>query len=416
MSRPRLDQKFWTQFAQKTWEKKTLILKDVDSSLRLIDAVQIFNLLVRFSDRCRKTKKLDGLKLYLDGERQYSDEILHLLPKKRDGSLEGYHNRMNEMFADYCLVCDELLQLDLEAWRELLTFTNSLHRYVGLPNRFSEVGLYLGNYKKTPFGVHVDNCGVFSFPIVGTKRFRIWKPEFVKKHPTLIRAHRYEKFKKASELVTASPGDMTYWPSSAWHIAESDGSFTATWSLGVWVDQPFEKTALETLAPVIGKKLKHTRHQVTTAFTIPPTANGCIQTLPDLHLKAIAAVKELSVDELHDAFLRSWTIHNSKQGFKTVPKKSPTAILKMNSSIELQSSIPILWSQLKTESHTLFAFAGSVVDEKTSHAFLKLVQSLNAGKICQINKFLKGTSAKQELAYLQTLAAAGAIALAPQKN
>ncbi|MBL7688670.1 MAG: RNA methylase, partial [Bdellovibrionaceae bacterium] len=160
MSRPRLDQKFWTQFAQKTWEKKTLILKDVDSSLRLIDAVQIFNLLVRFSDRCRKTKKLDGLKLYLDGERQYSDEILHLLPKKRDGSLEGYHNRMNEMFADYCLVCDELLQLDLEAWRELLTFTNSLHRYVGLPNRFSEVGLYLGNYKKTPFGVHVDNCGV----------------------------------------------------------------------------------------------------------------------------------------------------------------------------------------------------------------------------------------------------------------
>ncbi|MBK7893053.1 MAG: hypothetical protein IPJ84_20015 [Bdellovibrionales bacterium] len=194
MSRPRLDQTFWTQFAQKTWEKKTLALKQVDSSLLLIDAAQIFTLLVRYSDRCRKTKTLDGLKLYLDGERQYSDEVLELLPRKRDGSLEGYHSRMNEMFADYCLVCDELLQLDLELWRELLTFTNSLHQHVGLPNRFSEIGLYLGNYKKTPFGVHVDNCGVFSFPIAGTKRFRIWKPELVKKHPELVRSHRYDKF------------------------------------------------------------------------------------------------------------------------------------------------------------------------------------------------------------------------------
>ena len=138
--------------------------------------------------------------------------------------------------------------------------------------------------------------------------------------------------------------------------------------------------------------------------------------LPDLHLKAISAIKELSTDELHDAFLRSWTIHNSKQGFKTVPKKSASAMLKLNSDIQLQSPIPILWSHLKTESRTLFAFAGTVVDEKTSLSFLKLIRSLNSGKTCQINKFLKGTSAKQELTYLQRLANAGAINLAQSRD
>ncbi|MBK7893052.1 MAG: hypothetical protein IPJ84_20010 [Bdellovibrionales bacterium] len=188
-----------------------------------------------------------------------------------------------------------------------------------------------------------------------------------------------------------------------------------TWSLGVWVDQPFENTAIETLTPVIGKKLKGIGHQVTTTFTAPPTSDGAVLTLPDLHLKAVSAIKELSTEELHDAFLRSWTIHSSKQGFKTVPK-SPTAILKLSSSIQLQSSIPILWSHLKTESRTLFAFAGTVVDEKTSQSFLKLIRSLNSGKTCQIRKFLKGTSAKQELSYLQRLVNAGAIDLAQSRD
>lgn len=409
MFKTHLDQKFWNEFAKKTWEKKPLAIRRVDSSVLLIDAEQIFNLLVRYSDRCRKTKNLDGLKLYLDGERQFSDEVLELLPTKRDESLEGYHSRMNEMFADYCLVCDELLQLDTDVWQELLKFTKSLHQSVGLPNRFSEIGLYLGNYKKTPFGVHVDNCGVFSFPVVGTKRFRIWKPEFVNKHPKLVRSHRYERYKKASQLLQASPGDMTYWPSNAWHISESDGSFTATWSLGVWVDKPFQNVTLDALAPLIQKKLNEKSDKTTTPFHISPAADGCVDTLTKIHLGAIAALKTISEDELHDAYLRAWTIHNSKQGFKTVPKRSDIAQFKLNSRIQLQTSLPILWSQFKTEPYTLFAFAGTAVDRKTSRGFLKLVQALNSGKVCQINKYIKGGSAKQELVLLQSLAEAGAI-------
>ncbi len=412
----RLDFNFWSQFGKNVWEKKTLVLRGLDSPVLEIDASQIFSLLVRYSDICRKTKCSDGLKLYIDGQRQYSDEVLDLLPVRSDRTLQGYNQRMGEIFADYCLVCDELLQLDLDKWKALSAFTQSLYQQVGLPNRFSEVGLYLGNYKKTPFGVHVDNCGVFSFPVVGNKRFRIWTDSFVKKHPELIRSQSYQKFKKNSELIIASPGDMTYWPSSAWHIAESDGSFSATWSVGVWVDQPYIATAVAALTPLLADKLKKKQYSVTTPFATPAISSAAsvsaAVSLPALHRQSIAILKQLSSQQLHDAFLRSWTIHASKHGFKTVPKKPTIDRLRLDSRIQLQSNLPILWSYLASDAQYIFAFGGTAVEQKTSTGFLKLIQELNATNSCHIAKFLKGGSAKRELTYLQSLAAAGAISLA----
>ncbi len=59
---------------------------------------------------------------------------------------------------------------------------------------------------------------------------------------------------------------MTYWPSSAWHIAESNGSFSATWSLGVWVDQPHKEIFSESLKDLLEKKLGTKGEAPTTTF------------------------------------------------------------------------------------------------------------------------------------------------------
>ncbi|MBO9666314.1 MAG: RNA methylase, partial [Bdellovibrio sp.] len=242
-----LDQKFWQNFAKNYWEKKALLLKNVQSSIHEISADEVFKLLVLYADLCRKRHDPEGFKFFIDGFKADAGDVLQVLPEKKDRSLQGYHARMEKLFPDYCLVCDELLTVNLNKQHLLTHFTNSLYHHIGFPNRFTEMGLYLGNYRKTPFGVHVDSCGVFSFPVAGTKSFRLWTPAFVKKNPALDRAFNYDKYKKASELLQAGPGDMTYWPSSAWHIAESDGSFSATWSLGVWVDQPHKNVFSESL-------------------------------------------------------------------------------------------------------------------------------------------------------------------------
>ncbi|MGZ3791989.1 MAG: JmjC domain-containing protein, partial [Bdellovibrio sp.] len=154
-----LDQNFWRNFAKNIWEKKPLLLKNVKSGLLEMGDTEIFNLLVLYSDRCRKLKNPEGFKFYIHGYKAEAEDVLQVLPVKKDKSLLGYHARMKALFSDYCLVCDELLKVNLKKQHLLTEFTDELYRHVGFPNRFSEMGLYLGNYRKTPFGVHVDSCG-----------------------------------------------------------------------------------------------------------------------------------------------------------------------------------------------------------------------------------------------------------------
>jgi hypothetical protein len=307
-----LDQKFWSHFAKNIWEKKTLVLKNVKSPLLEMNEAEIFKLLVLYSHRCRQLKDASGFKFYISGIQAHPEDVLQILPLKKDKNLLGYHARMQALFEDYCLVCDELLQVNAEKQALLVDFTSELYRHVGFPNRFSEMGLYLGNYRKTPFGVHVDSCGVFSFPVVGNKKFRIWTSAFAKKNPKLDRAFEYPKFKKDSLVLEASAGDLTYWPSSAWHIAEGDGSFSATWSLGVWLDKTHAEFFGDVLNKLVQKKLGSKGQKLTTMLNKDP------QSLPMSFKDSIDLLAKLSSKELEKNFQAEWKKHRGLKGFKKI--------------------------------------------------------------------------------------------------
>lgn len=305
---------FWKNFAKSAWEKKPLHLKNIQSPTRSLDALKVFELLVAYSDRCRRQGSLEGMKLFIDGQLQPEFNTLQVLPQKKDKTLLGYHARMSKHFSDYCLVCDELLQVNKSTQNLVANFTMDLYREIGLPNRFSEMGLYLGNYKKTPFGVHVDGCGVFSFPVVGQKKFRIWKASFIKKNPKLNGTFNYAKYKKDSHLLELGPGDMAYWPSTAWHIAESTGQFSATWSIGVWLDRPHHKVFSEILAKILESQLGGSGKAATTPIEF---TKDTPKKLPDLFVQSIRKLQSLSKRDLEQHFSKAWQRHLSKRGLKT---------------------------------------------------------------------------------------------------
>ncbi|UYL09329.1 cupin domain-containing protein [Bdellovibrio sp. SKB1291214] len=402
-----LDQKFWRHFAKNHWEKKPLLLRNVKSDLIEMTADEIFDLLVLYADRCRQINDPTGFKFYTDGIKAQEEDVLSVLPEKSDKSLAGYHKRMNTLFSDYCLVCDELLQVNLKKQHLLTDFTDQLYRHVGFPNRFSEMGLYLGNYKKTPFGVHVDSCGVFSFPVAGTKKFRLWNAAYGEKHPELDRTFNYEKNKKHSQLLEVGPGDMTYWPSSEWHIAESDGSFSATWSLGVWVDQPHKDMVSDSVKELLDKKLGSSGTQVMTAFKRLHNKSGEITGLPKSFSNSLKLLQNLSPLELQDILSRNWMKHISLQGFKTMPYEALE--LSAKSCLHLRNDrSPILWQKSLVTSNNYYASFGGVLIESSSTGLLNLIKDLNAGNSCAIQPYLKGASSKKDLHSLQTLADAGA--------
>ncbi|MFN7727730.1 MAG: JmjC domain-containing protein [Bdellovibrio sp.] len=413
-----LNSTFWSDFAKNIWERKPLVLRDVQSSLLEINEDEIFALLVSYADRCRKAKNSEGFKFFVEGIRAHDYDVLQVLPVKNDKSLRGYHARMNVLFTDYCLVCDELLQVNLEKQARLKQFTDELYRHVGFPNRFAEMGLYLGNYQRTPFGVHVDSCGVFSLPVTGTKTFRLWTTEFVKKNPTLDRAFDYAKFKKNSKVMTAKPGDMVYWPSSAYHIAESDGEFSATWSLGIWLDQTHQQQVSEALQTLLNEKIGDLCFAPTMPFKKLHRKDGQVDQLPDQYLQTIKALQSLTSRQLKTAFLKTWMRHISTQGFKVLPVRP--AKLSARSTIWLsQATSPVLWFESKDEdgekSKTYLSFGGQLIETKRSRELLKMIKDLNAQKGCLVGAYLNRPGSRGALASLQALAEAGAFRLSSPK-
>ncbi len=319
----------WSTFSRKYWEKKPTTFRapteradaagasGAADAIGVIDAAEIFRLLVKYSDRCRKLDSCEGVKFYVDGVRLESFETIDLLPVKNDKSLQGYHQRMNSQFKDYGLVCDELLQVldsSPRARAALRKFLRGLYEFVGVPNRFAELGLYLGNYRKTPFGVHVDPCGVFSFPVVGQKTFRLWDPAFVEKNPELKEAFSYDEFKKKSYVMQVGPGDISYWPSTHWHIAESDGSFSCTWSIGIWVDRPLSDVITSALAPQIAKSLGPRGKRTTLRSTSPRPTSA--EALPEDLALAAKAISNLSEAQIRKLLAKWWRDHYRRDGLK----------------------------------------------------------------------------------------------------
>lgn len=405
---------YWKSFAKTHWEKKPLVEKNFASSVRNIDENQVFQMLVALSDQCRKRRSSDGFKFYINGELQYDFDTIQILPRKKDRSLQNYHAQMAKMFPDYCLVCDELLQASEEHWQSLTELTRDLFDAVGFPNRFAELGLYLGNYRKTPFGVHVDGCGVFSFPVVGQKKFRLWTSAYAKMHPDLVHAFDYAPFKKHSQVLTVGPGDMSYWPSSAWHIAESDGSFSATWSLGVWLDRPHRESLETALAPLLESKVG-ARGKKTMLKRTPALPSGQIAQLPAIYEASLSALATISKEEIHDALLKQWLEQSSLEGFKTPPRvisrsgsKTGAEKITLGSQIRIRPSRQILWAHLSAEPKTLFAFQGTVWAFRCSKEFLKLIEALNTEAVCRVGDYLKTTTGKRDLVHLQKLAMSGA--------
>jgi ribosomal protein L16 Arg81 hydroxylase len=302
-------------FARTHWEKSACVLK-APLPLAEISADDIFVLLVRFCDLARENDSMSGLKFYVSGVRLEPFEALEHLPVNEDRGFTGYHKRMSRVFKDYGLVCDELYSVmigDMSRTRtSIQNFTTPLFECVGLPNRFAEIGLYIGNYKKTPFGVHVDRCGVLSLPVVGKKNFRVWKSAIVEQNPELMQSFSYEEFKKDSIRLNAQPGEMAYWPSADWHIAEGDGSFSATWSLGVWVDRPVHEAAIDAVSPLLKKKL-----EIALKSRGNKTALKNSEQLPAELELAAEALSKLSKKEIRDVLQEWWSAHFQSSGFKT---------------------------------------------------------------------------------------------------
>jgi len=173
------------------------------------------------------------LRLFV-GDEIYFSRVRRNLPQQSDANFDGYCKRMKQSYKDarFGLVVVDYPSFDAQIRRRVQQFLRPLRKLIKLGAK-SKTLLFIGDYQRTPVGIHKDQHGTFVFVIEGRKRFRTWPGSFFPDEK-FTRQLSYRKFLGDAITLEGTAGDLIYWPSSYWHIGESIGGFSISLNIGVF--------------------------------------------------------------------------------------------------------------------------------------------------------------------------------------
>ena len=240
---------FWSGFHRRFWGRRGTVLGD-PAGMPLVTADHVFARLVAASEHWGGADRAFIPEVFVEHAQALTD-IDRFLPTKADGSVAGWSARVTTLLQGrtFGFVVDDYHVHDELVWRRIREFVRGLYELTGLPGEEAKMTLFLGNYARTPFGLHRGRSDNFMFAVDGIKRIRAWPDEFFRSKPDMTNRLDYDRYNDASVLLEARPGDVIYWPASYWHIGEDAGGPSIAISLALFMD------------PQPGADLAHTLEQ-----------------------------------------------------------------------------------------------------------------------------------------------------------
>lgn len=372
---------FWDQFAAEYWERKPISIETFFSRLPL-SPEDLFQTLLKCCDLTRGKTEVD-IRFYVAGQAQSVLKSYDLLPKAADGSLEGYDGRLVSQLKgkEYLLIVNYLEVNDFGLWAWTREFLKGLYERVGMNKLGVYYAVFLGNYDKTPAGVHHDPESVFHLPVAGQKRMRIWTQEFVARNPRLKNSLQYEEFLGASTLLKSPPGGFIYWPSNAWHVSEGIGEFSASLALTL-------NCFKELVRPLIINMEQHyDESKYRSGVTIPLQAGANGQSLPELP-EALKQAAEFihsmtSVEYLRELWLKLITGAN----FLHVPRPLEARAIGTDEMIRGSSENKVALLPLAEKGLAVSA-NGHLLNLPDHPALRALIERINTGDELQVGQLL----------------------------
>jgi hypothetical protein len=174
-----------------------------------------------------------------------------LLPRAEDGGFAGWLDRVETTgVPDAALVVNGVQGLDGEAWRRVLPF---VREHIDRQTGGVSMEVFVGRYRRGPFGVHKDDQDVFTCVVTGKKRFLVWPFEVLAERFGVPASERErvcvleglnvqnlpDELRACAIVLEGEPGDLLYWPASCWHVAERSEApgaegYTLTYGLGIF--------------------------------------------------------------------------------------------------------------------------------------------------------------------------------------
>jgi 50S ribosomal protein L16 3-hydroxylase len=293
------------------------------------------------------------------------------LPRDDDASFAGYGRRLEPALGGrgFSLVVNNLQRFDFDYWCRLRRVLRPLYERVGVPSETADADLFVGTGAHTPFGMHKDRASNFCLVLEGRKRFLLWPHDVFRDRPDLVHTTRYDAYRDIAMTLEGDAGDVLYWPSSYWHVAESDGSLSVTSNVALYLHRPAHETvAREMGTEIIGR----------AAHTDPPTTYA----LSDWSVPAaIAAAARDAVDAatvLERRVRAAWLARASADGFTVVPDPLPDVSLTIADAVQCDPDFPI---RIIDDGETcICASHGVVFETRVTASIRAAVEALVSGR------------------------------------
>lgn len=327
-----LGKSFWRAFTKTYWGRRPTVIR-APFPMPISTPDDVFRGLVAVPQRLSEPR--DDLEFSIEGRRIVLD-LKRWLPRAKDVSLAGYHARLKRDGATgqlTVLVNEFQNELGWNFYNRLRQFLQGLYEIAGVPAR-AEVDLFLGNYRRTPLGVHRDLADVFCFVVDGTKKFRLWPRDAFRSSSPRYGPGPYTKYLKGSLLLEGEPGDILYWPSTYWHVAESDGQLVSSLTLGLYHGY----SVFVALTKTIGEWYREIGGDERDPIGSLPFSNSRVPT----ELAAIAQRAEGRPGRLTQRLMRTWMERITAYGFDRIPRPPGPSVMETR-RVRANAISPILY-------------------------------------------------------------------------
>jgi 50S ribosomal protein L16 3-hydroxylase len=386
-----LDKAFWHAFTRTYWNRRPTVIR-APFPMSIATPAEVFRAVVAARRRLREPT--DDLELQIDGRRIVL-ELERWLPRATDVSLEGYHARLKLAGAGRQLaisVTDFQDELGWTFFSRLRQFLKGLYEIEGVPPR-AEIVLFLGNYRRTPAGVHRDTADVFCFVVDGKKQIRLWPAEAIRSGSPRRGPAPYEHQLKRSFCLEGGPGDILYWPSSYWHVGESDGRLGSSLSVGLYHGYSLLLAMMENIGEwsreIGGDERDPVGSLPFSKFRVPP------------ELASTAQRAEGHPGRMTERLMRFWMERITGYGFGRIPRARGLAKLRMGSGVRANPISPILhW---KFKDGLVISANGRSIAVAYDREIVRMLGRVSRGTVCEVADLLRAGGRKSQRVPRQAL-------------
>jgi 50S ribosomal protein L16 3-hydroxylase len=387
----------WGRFIESDWMRRPSLIQGVVGE-HFVTEADIFLAALEAARENRGSRGDKGMRIFI-GNAIVASNVRDLVPVSDDGSFDGYAERLRREHGihEFGLQLDYVHLRNPAVMRKIIPTLQGIWGQVGIPMAGAYVDAFIGNYPRTPFGVHRDRMHDFMFMIKGERRMRLWSPEAGALCALEERELEYDHHIDKALEIEGRRDSIIYWPPSYWHVGESAGlSVAMNVNFLSGGKTAFDWTCIEPLLSMIRQQRQCRLLRPSLPFVHLDSTQGSGELpLPETLGDAIDAIREACTS---GAFARSvvaeWLAQFSRHGFLAEHGRRTSGGRRRLAETDVVSAVqgfPVYWA--RHEGFVVWGCQGRSGELPATDATEGLLQRLLSGAPAQVGALLAESSA-----------------------